>query len=564
MHTRTIPIITLVISVLFGGTPTALVFAYEAAPVAITRAATFVTEKSVRLNGQANPNGMPDAYSWFEWGLSGQSGKIYETPKTALSLWYGGNTLIDTNAEIIGLAPGTQYFFRQIVESGRGKDIGQTVYVTTKLRSSDQLELVIVETNTPTRVTSDSVMMRGYVSPHGDANTEAWFEWGTSQRFEASTNRVRVAQNSASFEQEITRLQSGTAYYFRIAAENASGRAYGATRMVMTTGTPPPPLESERAQQVSTQQSGGDTTPRVTTQSGTQIGRSNVSPDAGTFNNSGDTQYGFPGVSSAYRPGDIFGALFGRKDTTNTDPSTVSGTPSGGSGATSQGQLASVEGSGALGQLWDALFGDDEVSTDSVLLTVVPTGTENAGGHTPVEYVVHYEYQLPAPAGEAYVRLVLPDTLVYIGDTTANELLLERGTSGERMYILPIGTLRKGDSRTFSLLSMTTAKAKDFPYVRGELVYTTPTGVVVVSGASEATEDTLANQGGVAREDEGSSIFPSSFFGWILYVLLIVLIILGARRLREFYLKRKEALEAQEAQARTLPKIFVDELPVPN
>jgi hypothetical protein len=309
---------------------------------------------------------------------------------------------------------------------------------------------------------------------------------------------------------------------------------------------------------VSTQGSASDTTTRVQTQSGAQISQSNISPQAGTFNNSGDTQYGFPGVSSTYRPGDIFGALFGRNTPSEGEKGNTPSNPE------ASEQSASVAQSGVLGSLWHSLFGGGQVDgADDVVLSIVPTGSENPGAHTPVEYVVTYSYRLSTPAKEAYVRVILPDTVVYIGDTTANELLLERGTKGERMYVLPIGTLKYGDMRTFSLLGMTTAKASGYPKVKGELVYSTHTGVVVV-GSTDHTLSTTASAGVTTRQSDDESILPSSFLGWLFYVIVIALVIVGVRKARAYYLAKKEELEAREAESRALPRMFVDELPQPN
>ena len=99
----------------------ATLLAYEASPVAITKNATYLTEKSARLNGRVNPNEMPDTKQWFEWGVSGQYQTVYETPHNGM---WSQSSLADTSADLVGLAPNTQYFYRQIAENGRGKDVG--------------------------------------------------------------------------------------------------------------------------------------------------------------------------------------------------------------------------------------------------------------------------------------------------------------------------------------------------------------------------------------------------------------------------------------------------------
>ena len=215
----------LTLSVMSGLLFPSILLAYEAAPVSLTKPATFVSDKGAQLNGQANPGGMPDAVSWFEWGLSGNSA-VYTTPNRAVPRRASGNVLTNTSAKIIGLAPGTQYFFRQIVESSRGKDVGQTTYFTTKPRQNET-ELVIVETNAPKMTNESQSTLRGYVSPHGNADTESWFEWGSTQRMEMQTPRRRSVKQAGPVEVRITQLTPGTLYFYRVVRQRGAvhGRA---------------------------------------------------------------------------------------------------------------------------------------------------------------------------------------------------------------------------------------------------------------------------------------------------------------------------------------------------
>lgn len=205
----------------------------QAAPYANTFSPTFITEKGAQLNGRANPSGMPDAFQWFEWGIVGHT-EIYSTTHKSLRI---GNVLVTTTADVVGLAPNTQYFYRQVVENGRGKSIGATITFTTKPLTTASVPLILVETDNPTFLSERSATLNGYVSPHGNTTGKYWFEWGKTAAFGNQTSVSNVSGSSKSTKSAITGLESGTMYYFRLVAEGSSGRSYGATKTFMTLGT---------------------------------------------------------------------------------------------------------------------------------------------------------------------------------------------------------------------------------------------------------------------------------------------------------------------------------------
>ena len=447
MLTKSVVAFTIFLAFSVLGMPE-VVFAVEAPPVALTKQATFVTEKSAKLNGQANPNQMPDAVSWFVWGITGRASVVYETPHRAL----GGNAtvLVNTSADIVGLAPSTQYFFRQIAESGRGKDVGQTVYFTTKELANDVPPLVIVETNNPSVIGETNATMKGYVSPHGNNQTKAWFEWGTTQRFENQTPSATVSTAAALFERPITNLAQGTTYFYRIVAENSAGRVYGATRIFNTRGTPPPKSEQPINQQVSTG-TAGDGIARNTTTSGAS--------------QAGATQGGVLGATTASRPGDFLGAFLRKKNATNSD------------------QVAGV--GQAEPSLWGKLTGKGTTGVAGIEVTIEKVGPKKVVAHTPVEYRIVYAYRRDSVATNARLKIILPAEVIYIGDTTNNELLLEDNAGGgERTYVLPIGRLESGSTRTISILGMTTGEANGFPDARARLEYDDASGTHVATAGS--------------------------------------------------------------------------------
>ena len=515
----------------------ATVFAYQAAPLANTKGPTYITEKSARLNGAVNPNEVPDNYIWFEWGIAGRD-QVYQTQHRNYN---GGNQPYDVSEDIHGLAPNVQYFYRLVSENGRGKDIGQTAYFTTKLIINPVDPLVIVNTNETTAIADTSAMLHAYIAPHGSQGVQYWFEWGATNKLENETPHYGWGADSGNAQIGLSGLTSGSVYFYRIVARNGLGLVYGGTRVFTTTGLPPPPPETIKSQNVSGAQASDGVTRNVTTS-----GTSNGSAVAGTG--------AFPNYN-------LFAFLGGNKSTANTQPAakpaantsnnTTGNTPSkttatgNTSGAAASTNAAALGASNPVGSFWNTLTGKKvvEVHIEKIGPTKVPE-------HTPIEYRISYSYRVNSAATNAKLKIILPASVVYIGDNTNNELLLEESAPGtERTYVLPVGRLESGSVRTISILGITTSDAGGvFPDARARLEYTDSVGssnvIASVSGSTASAGSTDSSS------SSGWSIIPSTFLGWLLYVLLTVGAIFAIRKGKAFYQKRKEEIALEEEAER--------------
>lgn len=533
-----------------------LLFAYQAAPVANTKSPTNITEKSVMMNGSVNPNEIPDTYAWFEWGISGRSA-VYETPHQQV---WGGSILNDFSATVHGLAPNVQYFYRQVAESSRGRDVGITTYFTTKTLTDPIDPVVIVQTYTPIAVYDKSATLRGYIAPHQGQSVRWWFEYGTTNRLGNTTQTSSWGSDSDVAKTNITNLTSGTVYFYRVAAENTQGVVYGSIISFTTTGIAPLPGETARTQNISSPQAGSGAS-----------GNSGVSTQAGGGGYSAN--YGPATASGLVIPGPAYfppaamnfqtftlNSIFGSKKVATNNSVTSNGDTSSGAqtgvaqngntatngsvSSNSNSQLASAVATTPFGAFWNTLTGKKiaEVKIEKI-------GPSNTPAHTAVEYRITYTYRRSSPATNAKLKIILPGSVVYIGDNTTNELLLEDGVGGgERTYVLPIGKLESGSTRTMSILGMTTSDAGGvFPDARARLEYTPSTGGTEVVSA-EGTAAVLS--AGTSSNSSSFSFFPSTFFGWLLYILIIALIIIAVRKVRTFYIEKKAqlALEAETAQ----------------
>ena len=234
----------------------------------------------------------------------------------------------------------------------------------------------------------------------------------------------------------------------------------------------------------------------------------------------------------------------------NAQNTTISGNPS---GAVTNTGVAALGATNPVGSFWNNLTGKKVVEVH-----VEKIGPAKVPQHTPIEYRITYSYRVNKPSTHATLKIILPASVVYIGDNTNNELLLEESPAGtERTYDLPVGRLENGSTRTISILGITTGDAAGaFPDARARLEYTDNVGSTnVVSSVSGAAGSAAPPT--TTSPSSGWSLIPGTFLGWILYVFIITGAIFAIRKSKAFYQKRKEqiALE-EEAQQREIKTDF--------
>lgn len=509
--------------------------AYYAAPIALTSSPTFITEKSAQLNGQVNPNEMSDTYQWFEWGIVGREGIVYETPHNGM--WYAGNTLGNTNATIYGLAPNTQYFYRQVSENGRGKDVGMTTYFTTKKLQNVVTPIIVVETKNADSITETGATIHGYVSPHTGNNSKWWFEWGMTSKLEYRTNAQGTGGNSSPVQVNLTGLTPGTTYFYRMVGENELGDVYGATQVFVTRGVAPAVIsEAPRAQNVQSPSQASDNVTRTVTTNGATAASSQGTVGNPWFSVSGPSIFDIFKKKSATPAATTTAAA-----ANSTSDSGKTTSASSGSANTAATQVASAGASTPVGTFWNTLSGKKAVEVN-----IEKVGPEKVPAHTAIEYRITYAYRLDTPATDARLKIVLPENVVYIGDNTTNELLLEEGTGPERTYVLPVGRMENGTTRTISILGMTTGAANGvFPDARARIEFTKSGSVSVVTAGAAAV-----GTADVSDIADSMSLLPNSLFGWTLYLALLVAGILAYRKATAYYKQRKEEIAQEEEDAR--------------
>lgn len=383
-----------------------------------------------------------------------------------------------------GLAPSTQYFYRVVAENQVDHVAGKTIYFTTKSYDTPAEAIVIAQTRGITSLRDTGAIMHGYVAPH-NGTARYWFEYGDDNKVTETSADHAANREGGEVTTELHGLLPGSTYYYRIAAENERGIVRGEVKSFKTTGVKP----TEEAKKNQT------------------AGKTDT------------TRAGSTGATSG-----LFGSL---GNSSNKD------TPAKDTAASAK--ISGSDLSGSVGS-----------SVKDVAISVKALG--KAGAHETIEYKVAYVYNRAESAKKAEFQVTLPSTLVYVGDTTANELRVKNVTGGARMYVLPIGAIAQGDTRTFSIIAMTTADAKGIPAVKADLVFTTKNNEQMVAGVAAAKTGSLF--GGSSNGSASSGTFPTTMILWLIVLNVAIASVLGMIRAKEWYRATQARLKEAEEKAK--------------
>ncbi len=191
-------------------------------PAVTTIAATSIGATGATLNGSVIPNGLA-TNAWFEYGTDPGLQTYSSSPNQD-----AGNGLIaqSVSTTLSVLAPGATYYFRVCAENSGGYSEGQVMSFTTASPGSPPAVTTIAATS----IGATGATLNGSVIPNGLA-TDAWFEWGTDPTLAGysttETQAVGSGTTSQTIHQALTGLATGTIYYYRVAASNATGPANG-------------------------------------------------------------------------------------------------------------------------------------------------------------------------------------------------------------------------------------------------------------------------------------------------------------------------------------------------
>lgn len=183
-----------------------------------TEPASEITPNSAKLNGKLNPDGMATSYH-FEYGVD----TGYRESTAPVSGVSDTGEISVAPTEVANLQPGRTYHYRLVAENSLGTTYGPGRTFTAASRPT-------IAGVHATDVSETSAVLRGLVYSHGSATTYR-FEYGSTLEYGRS---VPVPDGDAGSEegahavsQEITGLQSGVVYHYRLVAENTWGKVVG-------------------------------------------------------------------------------------------------------------------------------------------------------------------------------------------------------------------------------------------------------------------------------------------------------------------------------------------------
>jgi multidrug efflux pump subunit AcrA (membrane-fusion protein) len=192
------------------------------APTAMTAAASGVGTTSATLGGTVNPNANDTTYH-FEYGTTKAFGS--ETPAVDAGT---GTTATQVSALVTGLNLGTTYVYRLVATNASGTTTGLTQLFTTSTASA-------VVTGSASDITATGATLSGTVSPQG-ANTSYHFEYGLTSSLgdRTATKSAGASSSQVSVSTDVTGLEPGKTYHFRLVASNLNGTAIGAQETMDT------------------------------------------------------------------------------------------------------------------------------------------------------------------------------------------------------------------------------------------------------------------------------------------------------------------------------------------
>jgi hypothetical protein len=198
-------------------------------PRVVTGSASVVQPTSATLDGTVDAEGVPVTDCHFEYGATTAYGQAAQCVETVGS----GTGDVRVHADVAGLQPRTAYHFRLDAANANGiVDGSDQVFSTTAPPA--------VDGQSAENVTPTEARLRAQINP-GNADTTYHFEYGTSSSYGSSAPVPDADLGSGHTDQlastQLTGLQPGTTYHYRVLARNALA-ATGGPDQTFTTFAP--------------------------------------------------------------------------------------------------------------------------------------------------------------------------------------------------------------------------------------------------------------------------------------------------------------------------------------
>lgn len=231
----------------FSASPDEVVIDESNAPVPYGLLPTEVNPTSVRLEGGINPRGVSTNW-WAQCGTTTAYGMWLST----MSNVGAGTASVPIAVTVPNLQPNTTYHCRLITLNVQGEAAYSEDEEFTTLPVTPPGPAVW--TNEAFEIRQKSAILTGFVHPQGKA-TKYYFEYGYWTNYGSTVpappgGDVGSGVNGVYATNEITGLEPGHDYHYRIVASNGDGTTYGADRTFETLGSLPPDATTEPASEI--------------------------------------------------------------------------------------------------------------------------------------------------------------------------------------------------------------------------------------------------------------------------------------------------------------------------
>jgi hypothetical protein len=186
-----------------------------------------LTQTSVTLNADVNPNGRKVTDCHFDYGNS----SAYGASAQCMPMPGNGMSPVEVSAPISGLSPNTIYHFRIVASTSAGTSVGADQTFTTPPDPPSATALGA------SSLAQTSATLNASVNPHGGEVSDCHFDYGISSAYGASAQCMPMPGNGMSpveVSAPLGGLSPNTTYHFRIVASNGVGSSVGADQTFAT------------------------------------------------------------------------------------------------------------------------------------------------------------------------------------------------------------------------------------------------------------------------------------------------------------------------------------------